>query len=92
MAFVFGDGCDILEHPLSSLFDHLNGNKEQENGAYKCVNRGGRCDSSCMGFGNARMWTFNKTIIIEDESYGTHSNKTNTIQTWSPMENMVVLV
>jgi hypothetical protein len=45
-----------------------------------------------MGFGNARMWTFNKTIIIEDESYGTHSNKTNTIQTWSPMENMVVLV
>ncbi len=45
-----------------------------------------------MGFGNARMWTFNNTTTIEDETCGTHPNKINTIQTWSPMEDLAILV
>jgi hypothetical protein len=46
-----------------------------------------------MDYNNARMWTFNNIISIEDEnSILVHSNKTNTNQGWSTKECMVVLV
>ncbi len=62
------------------------------NGACMCVNKKKRCDNSCLGYRNVGMWTFNNTTTIEDESCRTHPNKTNTIQTWSPREDLVVLV
>jgi hypothetical protein len=40
---------------------------------------------------NARMWTFNNNITIEDESCGTCPNNTNTIQTPGLEEDLVVL-
>jgi hypothetical protein len=41
---------------------------------------------------NERMWTLNNTTTIGDESCGTRPNNTNTIQTRSPKEGLVVLV
>jgi hypothetical protein len=43
-------------------------NKKQEKGAYKCVDKGGRCDNNCMDSRNERMWTLNNTTTIGDES------------------------
>ncbi len=83
----------ILEHTIQFPFQPFEWeNKEQENGAYKCVNKGERCDISCMDFRNARMWTFNNTTKIENESCGTCLNNTNTIQTQNPEKDLVVLV
>jgi hypothetical protein len=45
-----------------------------------------------MDFKNARMWTFNNTTKIEDESCGIHLNYTNTIQTQNLEKDLVILV
>jgi hypothetical protein len=82
-----------LEHTIQFPFQPFEWeNKEQENGAYKCVNKGERCDISCMDFKNVGMWTFNNITKIEDESCGTHLNNTNTIQTQNPKEDLMILV
>ncbi len=65
----------ILEHTTHFPFRPF----EWENGACKCVNIGGRCDSNCMDFKNVGMWILNNTTTIKDESCKTHPNKTDTI-------------
>lgn len=83
----------ILEHTTQFPLQPFKWeNKEQENGAYKCVNKGEKCNISCMDFKNARMWTFNNTTKIEDESCGIHLNYTNTIQTQNLEKDLVILV
>ncbi len=83
----------ILEHTTQFPLQPFEWeNKEQENGAYKCVYKGKRCDISCMDFRNAGMWTFNNTTKIENESCGIRLNNTNTIQTQNHEEDLVVLV
>lgn len=52
--------------PLSSLSNHLNGKKIQEDGV--CL------QNDCIDFSYARMWIFHRPTIAKDEGCITHTN------------------
>jgi hypothetical protein len=71
----FKESYQVMELPLSSLFDHLNGKTRFKMGSRGVfIESWTRCCSDQMDLRYVWMWTIHKPITIKDEIYRVDTN------------------